>query len=141
GSSTVSYNSAFVIPFGVGWTVTGQGVPSTYGSGATVKYTVASGAIAAVNATPRLGGSGYPPSATFNLLVSGGGLGNAQVTATTNASGVVTSFATSPASPGTGYTAAGDGIMTSIVPATVSYTVLGGGIAASSVTLPGGGGG
>ena len=73
------------------------------GSGATVTFTVSSGAIKTVTATPAAGGTGYPASSTFDLLVTGGGGSAGVVQATTNSSGVVTAFAL--VSGGSGYTA------------------------------------
>ena len=75
------------------------------GSGATVTFTVSGGAISSVTAMPAAGGSGYPASSIFNLYVSGGGGTGGVVQATTNASGVVTAFASAPITPGSGYTA------------------------------------
>ena len=74
------------------------------GSGATVTFTVSSGVINAVTTTPAAGGSGYTPSSTLYLNVTGGGGTGGVVTATTNAYGVVTAFAASPYYGGTGYT-------------------------------------
>ena len=71
------------------------------GSGAQVTYVASAGAISTVTATPANVGSGYPPNVSFYLLVSGGG-SNGFVTATTNSSGTVSNFTTSPYG-GTGY--------------------------------------
>jgi hypothetical protein len=75
------------------------------GNGATVTFAVTAGVISSVTATPAAGGSGYPPSSTFNLPVTGGGGMGGFVQATTNSSGVVTAFAFLPGitSGGTGY--------------------------------------
>jgi prepilin-type processing-associated H-X9-DG protein len=98
--------------------LTGTGFPVAYntttgapvaisGSGATVTVTTLGGSpIAAVSAPPPSGGSGYPPNATFNLIVYGGSYAQAVVRATTNASGVVTSYNTVPVDGGSsGFTA------------------------------------
>ena len=70
------------------------------GSGAFVNFTAGSGAITSVTTTPASGGSGYPVSTTFNLVVAGGTGGI--VSATTNSSGVVTSFSSTPVAGGSG---------------------------------------
>jgi hypothetical protein len=73
------------------------------GSGATVTFTASAGAITSVTTTPPAGGTLYPVSSTFPLLVTGGGGTGGRVTATTNASGVITSYSATPAAGGTGY--------------------------------------
>ena len=50
------------------------------------------------------GGSGYPDSSTFNLLVTGGDGSGGVVQATTNANGVIISFAATPLAGGSLYT-------------------------------------
>ena len=74
------------------------------GSGATVTFTVSGSVINAVTTTPAAGGSGYTPSSTLYLNVTGGGGTGGVVTATTNAYGVVTAFGATPYNGGTGYT-------------------------------------
>jgi hypothetical protein len=64
------------------------------GSGAQVTFVASAGAITSVTAIPANAGSGYPANASFYLLLSGGT--NGFVTATTNSSGTVSNFTTSP---------------------------------------------
>jgi prepilin-type processing-associated H-X9-DG protein len=75
------------------------------GTGATVTFTVAGGAISSVTPTPAAAGTGYPPSTTLNLYVTSGGGTLGIVQATTNAAGNVTAFNTTPVAGGSGYTA------------------------------------
>jgi hypothetical protein len=84
---------------GGAWTVF-----ASLGSGATVTFTAAGGTITVVDASPVAGGSGYPASATINLVVGGGVYGIVQ--GTTDGSGIITSFSTTPIAGGTGYTSA-----------------------------------
>ena len=114
------------------------------GSGATVTFTVSGGAIATVTATPPAGGTLYPVSATFPLLVTGGSGFGGYVTATTNSSGVITSYATTPATGavvGTGLTA---NITAASGPITAATLVNGGSgyqVSATLTILVTGGGG
>jgi hypothetical protein len=75
------------------------------GSGATVTFAVSAGKITTVTASPAAAGSGYPVSATIYLTVTGGSGTLGVVKATTNSSGQVSAFATTPTNPGSGYTA------------------------------------
>lgn len=75
----------------------------TDASGATVTFTVSTGALNAITTTPAAGGTGYPASSTFILNVTGGGGTGGQVLATTNSSGVVTAFAATAVTAGSGY--------------------------------------
>ena len=74
---------------GSGYTTTGATTGST-GSGAEVSFIAAGGIITSVDSTPVAGGTGYPDSSTFDLVVTGGSGGVVQ--ATTNGSGIITSF-------------------------------------------------
>ena len=101
----------------------GQGLISS-ASGATVTFVATSGVITSVTATPAAGGTTYPASQTFNLWVGGTGTGGI-VAATTNGSGVVTSFAL--VAGGSGYDSGGTGTVTgaaTIIPSVTLPTPL-----------------
>ena len=76
---------------------------SSQGSGATVTFTQSGGGINSVTTTPVAGGTGYPASATINLMVTSGGGSGGIVQATTNGSGVITAFSATQVAAGTGY--------------------------------------
>jgi len=97
GSGVVT--SFSLVTGGSGYTTPGTTTGST-GSGAQVSFSEAGGIITSVASTPAAGGTGYPHSSTFDLMVTGGSGGVVQ--ATTNSSGVVTSF--SLVDGGVGYT-------------------------------------
>lgn len=104
GNSKGSSNMSLGVAKLIGPRVVAAGtVAVVAGSGATVTFTVSSGAIAAVTATPAAAGSGYPASSTIYLNVTGGSGTGGIVTATTDGSGVVTAFATTPFAAGSGY--------------------------------------
>lgn len=72
------------------------------GSGALITITTTAGAVTGASLGSG-GGSGYPASATFNLLVTGGGGNFGSVNVTTNAAGVVAAVNSVVYGGGSGY--------------------------------------